>query len=214
MIVGGPYLRGAVLFIVLLASGPLRFFSPVGCEAQQLAGVQKLIASARAQVGETVEYDGTYRSIDYPGGDVAKDTGVCTDVIIRAYRKVGYDLQQLVHEDMRAHFDLYPSRRKWDLRRPDSNIDHRRVPTLARFFSRFGEKRSANLAVDPAQPGDLLVWLLPGNLPHIAIVSDRRRTDGSEYLVIHNIGQGAKEEDLIGRYELIGHYRYAPWTRE
>lgn len=203
----------SLLLVALLAIIQLHLWPSLG-EAQPLDGISKLIESARAQVGQTVFYDGTYRSIDYPGGDVSKDTGVCTDVIVRAYRNVGYDLQRLVHEDMRAHFPLYPSRRIWGLTRPDSNIDHRRVPNLQTFFTRFGEKRSTDLTVDAAQPGDLLVWMLPGNLPHIGIVSDRKRSDGREHLVIHNIGQGTKEEDLIGRYDLIGHFRYTPWKRE
>lgn len=207
------YLRCSLFLLALSVSAQLVLLPTMECEAQLLAGVPKLLESARAQIGETVEYDGTYRSIPYPGGDVAKETGVCTDVVIRAFRRVGYDLQRLVHEDMREHFSAYPSRRIWGLTKPDSNIDHRRVPNLETFFGRFGEKRSADLTVDPAKPGDLLVWLLPGNLPHIAIVSDRKRADGSEYLVIHNIGQGTKEEDLIGQYELVGHYRYTPWKR-
>lgn len=187
---------------------------PMVCEAQLPTGVPKLLESARSQIGETVEYDGSYRAIPYPAGDVAKETGVCTDVVVRAFRKLGYDLQQLVHEDMRSNFDLYPSRRLWGLSKPDSNIDHRRVPNLETFFSRFGKKLSPNLASDPAQPGDLLVWMLPGNLPHIGIVSDRKRWGWGHYLVIHNIGRGAKEEELIGQYDLVGHYRYAPWEKK
>ena len=180
--------------------------------AEPSSEIGALLRSARAQVGETVGYDGSYRTIAYPGGDVPSATGVCTDVVIRAYRKLGFDLQRLVHEDLKAHFQEYPSRRIWGLMKPDRNIDHRRVPNLEAFFKRHGKVLSIDLEAEPALPGDLLVWVVPEALPHIGIVSDRKRADGSEYLVIHNIGEGAKEEDVIGRFKLTGHYRYAPWV--
>ncbi len=180
----------------------------LGTSRADAASIEQLLQGARAQVGETVNYDGSYRSIPYPGGDVPRASGVCTDVVVRAYRAVGLDLQKLVHEDMERNFALYPSKRRWGLSLPDSNIDHRRVPNLETFFSRFGKKLSVDLSVDGAEPGDLLVWMLPGALPHIGFVSDRKQ--GSDYLVIHNVGRGAKEEPFIGEYPLVGHYRYLP----
>lgn len=175
--------------------------------------IEALLQSAQSQIGQTVEYDGSYRVIAYPGGDVPLTTGVCTDVVIRAYRALGFDLQKLVHEDMKAHFAEYPSGKIWGLSRPDSNIDHRRVPNLQTFFARQGISFAPGVNDEPPLPGDLLSWDLPGNLPHIGIVSDRKTQDGSQYLVIHNIGSGAKEEDVIGRFRLTGHYRYRPWRQ-
>jgi hypothetical protein len=133
---------------------------------------------------------------------------VCTDLVIRAYRAIGIDLQVLVHEDMRAHFDLYP--RLWDLSRPDSNIDHRRVPNLQTFFER-AEAEILTASAAPAaaySPGDLVTWRLPGNLPHIGIVSERRAAGSGNPLIIHNIGAGPAEEDMLFAYAITGHYRY------
>jgi uncharacterized protein len=167
----------------------------------------KLVSAARQQTRSTVIYDGRYRRIDYPLGDVAPTRGVCTDVVIRAYRAIGVDLQVLVHEDMSAHFDLYPS--IWGLTRPDTNIDHRRVPNLQKFFERAAaEIRAARTATAAAYlPGDLVTWRLPGNQPHIGIVSDRRGPSGNP-LIIHNIGAGPAEEDMLFDFPITGHYRY------
>ncbi len=168
--------------------------------------VSQLVGAAIERTNHEVRYDGSYRQIGYPGGDVPHDVGVCTDVVIRSYRAVGVDLQQLVHEDMSAHFDAYP--KNWGLSRPDRNIDHRRVPNLQVFFSR----RGSTLAVsdDPAVylPGDLVTWMLPGNLPHIAIVADRRSADGQRPLIVHNIGAGPQIEDALFDHPMTGHYRY------
>lgn len=165
------------------------------------APVDDLIAGAVAQVGRTRSYDGSYRKLPYPNGDVPLETGVCSDVVIRAFRRARIDLQQLVHEDMKRSFDAYP--RNWGLRRPDTNIDHRRVPNLATFFRRKGK------AVDGAwKPGDVVVWRLPGNnLPHIGVVSDRRAASG-RFLVVHNIGSGAQIEDVLDAYTVTGHFRW------
>ncbi len=171
--------------------------------------ISELIENARSQVGKTLIYDGSYQAIPYPGGDIPIERGVCTDVIVRAYRALGFDLQKLVHQDMRARFSEYPSRRIWGLTGPDRNIDHRRVPNLGAFFDRHAQVFSD--LEHPAQPGDLLTWRLPGGLPHIGLVSDRKTPDGVRYLVIHNIGLGAQEEDVIGQFELTGHFRYHPW---
>lgn len=152
-------------------------------------------------------YDPSYVRLDYPGGDVPIKSGVCTDVLVRAYRTLGVDLQVLVHEDMRAHFSAYP--RNWGLDRTDRNIDHRRVPNLAHFLTRHGQ----SFGVDSEDPdylaGDLVTWRLPSGVPHIGIVSDRRNADGRP-LIVHNIGAGAVEEDMLREYEITGHYRWRP----
>lgn len=166
-----------------------------------------LVLAARARTQAIVRYDGAYVSIPYPMGDVAADRGVCTDVVIRSYRALGIDLQQLVHEDMKSHFSQYPQ--FWGLKRPDSNIDHRRVPNLQAFFRRHGQSFAVVGAAEYL-PGDLLTWLLPGNLPHIGIVSDRRSADGLRPLIIHNIGAGPKEEDALNVAPITGHFRYYP----
>jgi uncharacterized protein YijF (DUF1287 family) len=179
--------------LLLLAAASAAFADP-----------PKLVSAARRQTQSSVTYDGAYSRIGYPLGDVPSNRGVCTDVVIRAYRSIGIDLQVLVHEDMRAHFDRYP--RLWGLSRPDSNIDHRRVPNLQRFLERADAKirspRSAYL------PGDLVTWMLPGNLPHIGIVSERRAAGSANPLILHNIGAGPVEDDILFAYPITGHYRY------
>jgi uncharacterized protein YijF (DUF1287 family) len=151
-------------------------------------------------------YDGSYRRIGYPNGDVPDSVGVCTDLVVRAYRGVGLDLQQLVHEDMRDNFDAYPE--IWGLRAPDTNIDHRRVPNLQTFFSRHGEVLPVTASAADYRPGDLVTWMLPGNLPHIGIVAERRSVDGLRPMIVHNIGAGPALDDILFRYEITGHYRY------
>ena len=131
---------------------------------------------------------------------------MCTDVVIRTYRAVGVDLQQTVHEDMSLQFDEYP--KNWDLSRTDSNIDHRRVPNLRTFFSRKGASLPVSEQPGDYLPGDLVTWMLPGNLPHIGIVADRRSQDGERPLIVHNIGAGPKLEDMLFDYPITGHYRY------
>lgn len=169
---------------------------------------QRLVEAAWEQTRQRVVYDGAYQRIAYPMGDVAPDRGVCTDVVIRAYRAQGIDLQQLVHEDMKANFSLYPQ--LWGLRRPDSNIDHRRVPNLQTYFRRFGESLPVSAKADNYREGDLVTWMLPGNLPHIGIVSARRTQDGKRPLIIHNIGAGPQEEDALYVAPITGHYRFVP----
>ena len=166
-----------------------------------------LIDAAMERTRQVVTYDGSYRRIDYPGGDVPDNIGVCTDVIIRAYRRIGVDLQVLVHRDMNSAFDEYP--RAWGLSRPDPNIDHRRVPNLQAFLSRHGEELPISIDAKDYAPGDLVTWMLPGNLPHIGIIVDRTSADGERRLVVHNIGAGPKLEDILFDYEITGHYRYA-----
>lgn len=170
--------------------------------------ISRLIEAARERTTYKVRYDGSYHRIPYPNGDVPANIGVCTDVVIRAYRKVGIDLQKKVHEDISANFSRYPSRRIWGLTRPDSNIDHRRVPNLQVFLSRFGELLRVSINPRDYQPGDLVTWMLPGNLPHIGIVIDERSRDGKRPLIAHNIGAGPKIEDMLFAYPITGHYRY------
>lgn len=155
---------------------------------------RKLIKAAREQIGVTLVYDGAYQGLDYPNGDIPRAKGVCTDVIVRAYRDAfEFDLQRAVHEDMRANFSSYPA--NWGLSRPDRNIDHRRVPNLETWLKRQGGKLDMPRDVRKLDAGDLVTMRLPRNLPHIAIVSDKTRADGTPY-IIHNIGWGAREEAL------------------
>jgi uncharacterized protein YijF (DUF1287 family) len=183
----------AALFALLLLAGPT-------ARAQDAAG---LVRAARAQVGVTVTYDSRYTALAYPGGDVPLARGVCADVVVRALRGQGVDLQRLVHEDMRRHFAAYP--RTWGLRGPDANIDHRRVLNLEAYLRRRGFEQSGA----DFRPGDIVSWRLPGNLPHIGIVSDRKAGDGSgRPLVIHNVGHGTREEDVLLAWPRAAHFRY------
>jgi len=171
------------------------------------AGNVDLVAAARKQVGVTVRYDPAYRALPYPGGDVPIDRGVCTDVIVRALRSArGADLQKLVHEDMTAHWQAYPHSWKWRLSKPDASIDHRRVPNLMTYFRRAGFATPPTRAGSDYLPGDIVAWDLGRGILHIGIVSDARSITDVP-LVIHNIGAGAREEDLLFRFTIIGHYR-------
>lgn len=165
---------------------------------------ESLVAAARKQIGVTVRYDPAYVVLAYPNGDVPQERGVCTDVAIRAFRAQGIDLQREVHEDMRANFARYPQ--KWGLRGPDRNIDHRRVPNLQVWFARQGWSLAPTRKAADYRAGDLVTWMLPGNLPHIGIVSDRKSLFGTP-LIVHNIGRGAREEDILFDYAITGHYR-------
>ena len=163
-----------------------------------------LVAAARARMGVTRTYDGAYTRLDYPGGDVEDWKGVCTDVVVRAYRAAhGFDLQRAVHEDMRAEFGAYPD--IWGLQGPDRNIDHRRVPNLETWFARQG----AELTGGDFRAGDVVSWRLDGRLPHIGVVSDRRAFDGTP-LIIHNIGAGTREEDVLHAFPVHRHFRFVP----
>ena len=164
-----------------------------------------LVDAARSQVGVTKRYDGSYVALKYPGGDIPMETGVCTDVVIRALRK-GYtqDLQKLVHLDMKANFAKYP--KIWGLKRTDRNIDHRRVPNLQTYFKRMGYALKLTDKPENFKAGDLVTSMLPGNLPHIMIVSDKKNAKGVPF-IIHNISGGAQEEDGLFDYKLTGHYR-------
>jgi uncharacterized protein YijF (DUF1287 family) len=166
----------------------------------------KLVTSAVALTSHRVTYDPTYFRIPYPNGDVPANKGVCTDVVIRAYRKVGIDLQQLVHEDMKKDFRRYPN--LWGLSRTDTNIDHRRVPNLMKFFSDHGRSLSTQIKAEEYKPGDIVTWSLGGGLTHIGIVVDKKSGDGKRPLIVHNIGRGQEISDCLFSYTIIGHYRY------
>jgi uncharacterized protein YijF (DUF1287 family) len=172
----------------------------------QVSFYEKLSDSALELTKDQVQYDPAYFVIGYPNGDVPKNKGVCTDVIIRAYRKIGIDLQKEVHEDMSAHFDLYPG--NWGLSQPDKNIDHRRVPNLMVFFSRYGIVKPITANAKDYVPGDLICWDLGDNITHIGIVVNRKSSDEKRYLIVHNIGSGQNLADCLFDYKIIGHYQY------
>ncbi|MGB0909827.1 MAG: DUF1287 domain-containing protein [Nitrospirales bacterium] len=180
----------------------------VSYSAEKDASINSLVNAALKRTHETVQYDGSYRVIPYPMGDVPKNIGVCSDVVIRSYRAVGIDLQKLVHEDMLKNFFVYPQH--WDLKKPDPNIDHRRVPNLQAFFTRHGSLLSISQLASDYNPGDIVTWMLPGNLPHIGIVTDQRAPMTNRPMIVHNIGQGPRLEDMLFHYTITGHYYYGP----
>jgi uncharacterized protein YijF (DUF1287 family) len=186
-----------ILLIVLLTAG-----SVFG----QSDFYQELADSALTLTEQDVEYDPSYFRLEYPNGDVPPTKGVCTDVIIRAYRKLGIDLQKEVHEDMKANFGKYP--KNWGLSRPDKNIDHRRVPNLMTFFERHGKTLSITKNPADYKAGDIVCWNLGSGVTHIGIVSNKKAENGERPLVIHNIGNGQVLEDMLFDFRIIGHYRF------
>ena len=169
------------------------------------ASPSRLTEAARDQIGVTVTYDPGYAALAFPGGDLPRDRGVCTDVVIRALRDAwGFDLQLAVNRDMKADFSAYPP--LWGLRTTDRNIDHRRVPNLRTLLARIGADLPLTDVPTPYLPGDIITWTLPGNQSHMGIVSDRRTAEGTP-LILHNIGAGAREEDILFAYPMTGHYR-------
>ena len=193
-------------FLVLLPASLLAQGHPQ-TEAQRQAFLHKLSDAAIERTAHVVRYDPAHVRIPYPGGDVPSDTGVCTDEVIRSYRALGIDLQKEVHEDMQAHFWSYPNHLRWMTTHTDTNIDHRRVPNLMVFFGREGEQLPITRYGSDYNPGDLVTWDLGGNVPHIGIVVDRKSASG-RYLIVHNIGQGPKAEDVLFQWKITGHYRY------
>jgi uncharacterized protein len=177
-------------------------------ETNQQTFLEKLSAAAIERTHHTVRYDPKYVHIPYPGGDVPADTGVCSDEVIRAYRALGIDLQKEVHEDIAAHFSAYPDHSRWMLSHPDPNIDHRRVPNLMVFFSRKGTSLPTPTRAEEYGPGDLVTWDLGGGVAHIGIVVDQRDPRNGRFMVVHNIGQGPKMEDVLFSWKITGHYRY------
>lgn len=172
--------------------------------------VKKLSDAAITLTTQTVRYDPSYFTLSYPNGDVPSDRGVCTDVVIRAYRKLGIDLQKEVHKDMIKNFSLYPG--YWGLKKTDKNIDHRRVPNLMAFFSRHGVKKRMSLDPNDYQAGDIVAWNLGGATTHIGILIQKRSADGQRPLVVHNIGRGQEISDCLFEFTIIGHYTYPKVT--
>jgi uncharacterized protein YijF (DUF1287 family) len=166
----------------------------------------RLAAAAEERATHSVVYDAAYVQIPYPGGDVPPDKGVCSDEVVRAYRLLGIDLQKLVHQDMVRAFQAYPSR--WGLPHPDTNIDHRRVPNLATFFTRHGASLPVTAVAADYKPGDVVAFSVADGRPHIGIVTERMSEDGLRPLVMHNIGLGPQIEDVLFTLTLTGHYRY------
>ena len=202
--------RGLISILALLTAITLSD----GARAQQSAlgdnTVTKLVAAAIERTRHSVTYDGSYHRLAYPMGDVPATIGVCTDVVIRAYRvSLGIDLQQRVHEDMKQAFGEYP--KIWGLGRPDPNIDHRRVPNLETFLKRHGETLPITDRPEDYRPGDLVTWRLTGTgLPHIGIVTDRRAPITGNPIIAHNIGRGPELSDMLFDYRISGHFRYFP----
>ncbi len=197
--------------VILLASLVALPLATVG-ETTCADTVQAVVASARRQTAVTVEYDPLYVSLDYPGGDVPRERGVCTDVIVRAFRAAGVDLQQLVHEDMSKGFEAYPQ--TWGLSGPDPNIDHRRVPNLMRFFERAGASLPVTSEAADYVPGDVVAWKLDNGLDHVGMVVDVSADSAGRYAIVHNIGAGAHLEDVLFEFEITGHYRFFGRTQE
>lgn len=180
------------------------FISCIG--NSQSVSKNDLVKAAVELTNQEVVYDPSYFSIPYPNGDIPSGKGVCTDVVIRAFRGIGIDLQQEVHKDMKSNFDLYP--KIWGLTSTDPNIDHRRVPNLMTYFERFGESIEPSNNPNNYHAGDIVCWNLGGAITHIGIVIDQKSADGKRNLIVHNIGSGQVIEDVLFEYTIIGHYRY------
>jgi uncharacterized protein YijF (DUF1287 family) len=185
---------------------------PAAPQAQQTAARQeflrRFVAAAIERTHHVVRYDPAYLTIPYPGGDVPPETGVCTDEVIRSYRAVGVDLQVEVHKDIAANFAAYPIRSIWRREHPDTNIDHRRVPNLMVFFRRKGEALPITSRAEDYSPGDLVTWDLGRGLTHIGMVVDQKGLVSRRYMIVHNIGEGPKMEDVLFNWKITGHYRY------
>jgi uncharacterized protein YijF (DUF1287 family) len=191
--------------LLLFSSSLLSQLTPAKTDPHQLF-LARLSAAAIERTHHTVRYDPGYVGIAYPNGDVPADSGVCSDEVIRSYRALGIDLQPLVHEDMKTHLSDYPKR----TRTLDRNIDHRRVPNLMVFFSRNGETLRITRNADDYSPGDLVTWDLnpKRGIPHIGIVVDQKSAESGRYMIVHNIGEGPKLEDVLFDWKITGHYRY------
>lgn len=174
--------------------------------ANSSPNLKLVIDGATDQVGKTTSYDPSYQKINYPNGDVPIETGVCSDVIVRAFRKAGIDLQKDVHEDMKGNFSAYST--KWGLNGTDVNIDHRRVPNLQTFFTRKGKLQSSNTTSSDFLPGDVVTWDLGGGVDHVGMVTNVWFKPSQRYLIVHNIGGGTRMEDVLFAWKITGHYRY------
>jgi len=201
-------LTAAVLTLLLVAAGCSHNSDPLAtAERIPVSGKTKLVIDdALDQTHHTVRYDPAYVRIDYPGGDIPIERGVCSDVVVRAFRKSGVDLQKNVHEDMMRNFSAYPQR--WGLTEPDANIDHRRVPNLMKYFERMGKAKAITYNTNDYQPGDIVVWDMGGGLSHIGLISNLRSASSGKLMTIHNIGRGAQIDDRLFDWKIIGHYRY------
>jgi uncharacterized protein YijF (DUF1287 family) len=182
--------------------------SNASSEARRREFTQRLVAAAIERTHHVVRYDPAYVRIAYPGGDVPADTGVCTDEIIRSYRSFGVDLQKEVHEDVVQNFDRYPRKWRWLSSGPDANIDHRRVPNLMVFFARKGQTLALSDRADDYAPGDIVTWDLGGSVPHVGLVVDQKSPLSGRYMIVHNVGQGPRMEDVLFNWKITGHYRY------
>jgi uncharacterized protein len=167
---------------------------------------EKLSNAALSIIDPTIDYDPTYFSIQYPNGDIPKTKGVCTDVVIRSYRKLGIDLQKEVHNDMKNNFSKYPT--KWGLKKTDTNIDHRRVPNLEVFFTRKGQKLTVTENPNDYKAGEIVTWMVSNKLPHIGIITHQKSTDGKRPMIVHNIGNGQVLEDCLFEYKIVGHFKF------
>lgn len=196
------YISGRVMLKVIKAAVLSIFFVSSIAWSNNL----QVAEAARQQIGKTIQYDPRYVKLGYPMGDVPEVAGVCSDVVIRALRANKVDLQVLVHEDMRQYFNQYPN--SWGLKRTDKNIDHRRVPNLETFFKRQGKSLLVTQESNNYQAGDIVSWRLDNGLPHIGIVSMNKVANTQRPLVIHNIGSGVREEDVLFEWKIVGHYRY------
>src|SRR2546423_2565737 len=175
--------------------------------ANSSPSLKLVIDAAIDQVGKTTDYDPSYQKIDYPNGDVPLESGVCSDVIVRAFRKANIDLQKDVHEDMKSNFSAYPT--KWGLNEPDANIDHRRVPNLETYFERKGKSLTITSNSEDFLPGDIVTWGLGnGGQDHVGMVVNVWYKPSQRYLIVHNIGGGTMMEDVLFAWKITGHYRY------
>lgn len=169
---------------------------------------QRLSSAALSIIDSSIAYDPAYFAIQYPNGDIPADKGVCTDVVIRSYRKLGIDLQKEVHEDMIENFKLYPNLKRWGMTKTDTNIDHRRVPNLEVFFERKGTKLPVTQNPSDYKTGEIVTWMINNKLPHIGIITNKKSKDGERNLIVHNVGGGQVLEDCLFEYKIVGHYKF------
>lgn len=200
--------HGDYIMKITILSFFLLLIIPFSSAKAITAEQNKKLVEYAADLPRAVIYDSGYRKIDYPNGDVPVYKGVCSDVIIRSYRGIDIDLQKLLHEDIKANFSAYPSKRMWGLNKPDTNIDHRRVPNLEVFFSRKGKVKPITKNAEDYVPGDIVSWRLDNGRPHIGIVVNKKSWDNQRYLVMHNIGFGQVAEDVLFSWKITGHFAY------
>jgi uncharacterized protein len=204
--INGLLLAAIIAQAMACAPKPMQADRTQAVNVEVKPALRPVLASALAQTEQTTIYDPAYIKLTYPGGDLPIERGVCADVIVRAFRQGGVDLQKEVHEDMARNFAVYPNR--WGLKAPDTNIDHRRVPNLMTYFKRRDKSLPITTNAKDYEPGDVVAWDLGGGLTHIGIVVNLRARDGERYYIVHNIGAGARLEDVLFVWRQIGHYRY------